>query len=1025
VYSPTPFIRVNRGENISMADNSSRKFKFISPGVFVDEIDNSQLPATPSSVGPLIIGRARKGPANKPVSISSYSSFVQTFGNPVAGNEGGDVWRDGDLNAPTYGPYAAKAWLANSSPITYMRVLGDEEQGVGTEGKAGWELDATTGTPVNQGGAYALVVFPSGSTVAGVSGTVAAQFYCKDSRVLLSGTAVNTASISPAAAGSQLFGLGADLDNIKLVFTGSGYSHTEIVSLNSSKPNFIRRVLNTDPTITNSSITTTGTRTYYQGGNYFLGESFENRLGVSGSSTIGLLGQTVGAATGYMGVILPMVQKTGNSTFTTDQANFRGAARKASTGWFFSQDLGNNPAAYAVDNMQKLFRMEALTAGENFNREVKISISNIKAGQGDYQPYGSFSLLVRDLTDSDNAPVIIERFDNLNLNPASPNYIAAQIGDKYQAYDQTADRNVEYGEFDNQSNYVRVVMNDDVSSGIAETRLLPFGVFGPPKYRGVSFTSGSTVFGNYGDTLFNPTASLGSGARTQIAGGGSTLFGLDGHTNADVNVLIDTSSPGGVGGAFSGSIDFPSVPTRLSSSQGAPRSLKSTYWGAWTGRGFNDTNFSYETVDYLRPRNFEVDGDGASVYNSDLDISQYETANSASSPLVLSWAFTLDDVSGSINAGALSGSAVYLYGNRSRSESVSALYSYTGTLDAGLDRFTTVLAGGTDGYNKVEREPFNNTHALEGKTSSNSYALFSLRKAVNIVSDPEVIQMNAAAIPGVWAPEVTNYLLDTAEDRGDCLAVIDIAKAYTPSAETTDSPATANAANTPSAAATALLGRGINNSYGATYYPWVRIYDNNTNQTLWAPPSVAALGVLSNTDNLQAPWFAPAGFTRGGLSEGAAGIPVLDVSQRLTSDDRDLLYESNINPIAKFPAEGIVVFGQKTLQQTASALDRINVRRLMIYLKREISFIASRLLFGPNSTATWDRFKGQATPLLDSVKAEFGIEDFRLILDESTTTPDLVDRNIIYAKLLVKPTRAVEFFAIDFVVTNSGASFED
>lgn len=263
------------------------------------------------------------------------------------------------------------------------------------------------------------------------------------------------------------------------------------------------------------------------------------------------------------------------------------------------------------------------------------------------------------------------------------------------------------------------------------------------------------------------------------------------------------------------------------------------------------------------------------------------------------------------------------------------------------------------------------------------------------------------------------------EDRADALALIDIPFAYTPDTEDTGSAEARNAANTPTAAANNLASRSINNSYGATYYPWVQIQDTSTNQVLWAPPSVAALGVLSSTDRNQAPWFAPAGLTRGGLSEGAAGIPVLDVSRRLSSDERDTLYETNINPVAKFPAEGIVIFGQKTLQQTASALDRINVRRLMIFLKREISFIASRLLFGPNTEVTWDRFLGQATPLLESVKAQYGIEDFRLILDSSTTTPDLVDRNIIYAKLLVKPTRAVEFFAIDFVVTNSGASFDE
>ena len=191
------------------------------------------------------------------------------------------------------------------------------------------------------------------------------------------------------------------------------------------------------------------------------------------------------------------------------------------------------------------------------------------------------------------------------------------------------------------------------------------------------------------------------------------------------------------------------------------------------------------------------------------------------------------------------------------------------------------------------------------------------------------------------------------------------------------------------------------------------------------PPSVVALGVLSNTDNRQGPWFAPAGFTRGGLTEGAAGVPVLDVSRKYTQDQRDDLYEANINPIAKFPAEGIVVFGQKTLQQTRSALDRINVRRLMIYLKREISFIASRLLFEQNVPATWSNFTSQAIPILEDVQAQFGIDDFKLVLDETTTTPDLVDRNIIYAKLFIKPARSVEYFAIDFIVTRSGASFED
>mgnify|MGYP003671002027 CR=1 FL=1 len=1000
-----------------MAENSSKKFKFISPGVFVDEIDNSQLPASPTEIGPLIIGRSRKGPANKPVSVSSYSDFVQTFGNPVAGNEGGDVWRDGDRNAPTYAAFAAKAWLASNAPLTFMRVLGDQASNAETAGAAGWTLDATAGTPLAQGGSYALVVWPSGTTGTQLTGAVAAQFYCEDSRVVLSGT--EAAEFAPTSArGSTVYQLGTDLNNIKLRFTGSSMAHEETVSLNSNQPNFIRRVLNTDPSITNSSITSTSTQTYYQGGKYFLGETFENRFGaVATGSSLGLLG----AGSSYLGAIVPMVTKTAAATFAQDQADFQGAARKSSTGWFFSQDLGNNPAAYNAKNMQKIFRIEAITAGENFQREVKISISNITAGRGDFQPYGSFSLLVRDLRDTDNNQIILERYDNLNLNPASPQYIAAMIGDKYQEYDKTINRNVDYGEYSNASNYIRVVMNDDIASGIGETRLLPFGVFGPPKYRDVAFSSGSVAWRSaYSSKALLPSVGTGQTfVRTQIAGGGDGEFGLDGHAGTgDNNILLDVAA---VNNAFS--VLFPSVPLRITSEQASPRSLNSTFWGAWTGRAFSNADFDLGFVDYVRPRNYDY-SDGTQ-YNAALDISGYPTAKTGSEGNVISWAFSLDDVRGKLTAGALSGSATYEYGFRAASNSISAEHSYTGTLAAGIDRFTTVLAGGSDGYNKQEREPFNNTSALSGKTETNSYALFSLRKAINIATDPETVQMNAASIPGVWAPEVTNYLVETAQDRGDTLAIIDLQYTYTPSAETNASPATANAGNTPSAAVSALLSRNINNSYAAAYYPWVRIYDSNTNQTLWAPPSIAALGVLSNTDRVQAPWFAPAGFTRGGLSEGAAGIPVLDVSRRLTSDDRDSLYDANINPIAKFPAEGIVIFGQKTLQQTASALDRINVRRLMIYLKREVSFIASRLLFGPNTSATWDRFKGQATPLLDAVQSQYGIESFRLILDETTTTPDLIDRNIIYAKLLVKPTRAVEFFAIDFVVTNSGASFED
>ena len=147
------------------------------------------------------------------------------------------------------------------------------------------------------------------------------------------------------------------------------------------------------------------------------------------------------------------------------------------------------------------------------------------------------------------------------------------------------------------------------------------------------------------------------------------------------------------------------------------------------------------------------------------------------------------------------------------------------------------------------------------------------------------------------------------------------------------------------------------------------------------------------------------------------------MTYRLTADERDRLYERNINPIAKFPNEGIVAFGQKTLQAKMSALDRINVRRLLIYVKRQIRIIANSILFQPNVEATWRQFRRKATAVLSDIQAQFGITDFAVVLDSTTTTPDDVDRNFLYAKIFLQPTRAIEFIQVDFIVTRTGVEF--
>lgn len=338
-----------------------------------------------------------------------------------------------------------------------------------------------------------------------------------------------------------------------------------------------------------------------------------------------------------------------------------------------------------------------------------------------------------------------------------------------------------------------------------------------------------------------------------------------------------------------------------------------------------------------------------------------------------------------------------------------------------VDGFHMPLVGGFDGVNITESDPFNaRVLALDPKSSDN-YAYATVDRAIELVRDAEEIEHNLAAMPGISQPSLTTKLVDVCQARADSLAIIDLPDIYTPVSQLkTDNP---KEGVTPENAAKALVARQINSSYGATYYPWVKIADGD--DQIWVPPSVPALGVMAYTEKRDDVWFAPAGFNRGGLDTGNAGFPVLEASERLLSKDRDTLYEANINPIASFVSEGIVIFGQKTLQSSRSALDRINVRRLLIFVKKEVSRISSNLLFEQNVQATWARFHSQVKRELDSIKVRFGLTDYKVVLDSTTTTADLIDRNVMYAKIFLKPARAIEFIAVDFVITNTGAAYDD
>ena len=1122
------------------------KFKFVSPGVFINEIDESALEPQPAGMGPVIVGRFAKGPSMRPVQVETFAEFSSLFGHPSDGNPGGDVWRTGALTAPTYAAYAVQAWLKNNSPCTVFRLLGEQDDAAETystnspKGQAGWRTKNTLDVGIeNSGGAYGLFVMPDpdkrgaettvdivaanvtlaggetltftdqsgnvysaqidgdvaiadstatkigasgisgdtanlcdsiqnslnqarqygvtatekntadgsalldiqaagegattstiqfvangvpesavgGTLVSGnkvtvaddshavstlpVTGTLAAIWYVEDGAVVLKGTARDGTAREGAGvlirSSDQKFTAKIVKDTYVTTSPNNGVEKSATFNFDKDSDLYIRKVFNTDPSKTNSELVCTdcgGTQEYY-----WLGESFDTAV----QTQLAVTGTAVGASGDFLGVIL------GLSSTSTDWSNHLGSsgqAASAKSGWFFSQDnRGNTSDDFSPKtNTEKLFQLVALDNGAHTNRDIKISIQDVKAPTDKFNKFGTFSLLVRRATDTDNNPVVLERYSGLNLNPTSANFIKRVIGDREYTYDSTNKVIRQHGDYDNKSQYIRVKTSPLVDNAGAEG-LLPFGVYGPVVPKNMWVAHNSTVANmkdDDGSTDLVPWVVGGQG----LAGHLPTGSLVDATTAHSPAVLIRENGDAKINHTLDVRLDWPSTRTRVSSSEGDLVLQTQAYFG-YQSNLEGSRQFDHTNLDLLRA--------GPAGLNQH-DLTSNETD--------YSWVFTLDDVrmSDSDQATTTSPIGVWTSGSRADGRSLTARSGSSGVLDKGFNRFTSPMWGGRDGLDIHESDPFRNNYLADGGVTTN-YAYFSIKKAIDVLSDAEYVEFDTACMPGITNTNLTTALVNACEDRGDALAVIDIPGGYVPKHETN----TVETARVGSVDTTVseLKAMGLNSSYGCAFYPWVQIRDTVNNSILHVPPSVVALGTFSSSQRKSDVWFAPAGFTRGGLSEGSAGIPVIGVRQRVTSRERDKLYDANINPIASFPAEGIVIFGQKTLQVTPSALDRINVRRLLIFLKKRISNIASRILFDQNVQTTWDRFLGKVNPLLDSVKAGFGLTDYKVILDNTTTTDDLIDRNIMYAKIYLKPARAIEFIALDFIITRSGASFDD
>jgi phage tail sheath protein FI len=290
----------------------------------------------------------------------------------------------------------------------------------------------------------------------------------------------------------------------------------------------------------------------------------------------------------------------------------------------------------------------------------------------------------------------------------------------------------------------------------------------------------------------------------------------------------------------------------------------------------------------------------------------------------------------------------------------------------------------------------------ENITTSNiqGFAPADYITAFNLLSNKDEYRFNVLLAPGITLNNsAAAPMIATCEGRGDAIAIVD----------------TMTYGSTVIGATQAAAGQSSN--YAATYWPWVQLFSTKLGKAIWAPASTVMGGVLAFNDQVGFEWFAPAGLNRGGLPN------VLKAERKLSQNDRDVLYNGNVNPLATFPGEGVVVFGQKTLQRKATALDRVNVRRLLISLKDFIGQVGQNLVFEQNTNITRNLFLSQVNPYLDNIVQRQGLYAYRVVMDETNNTADVIDRNQLVGQIYIQPTKTAEFIILNFNVLPTGATF--
>ena len=987
---------------------------FKSAGVSSREIDISQ-PAKTSPVGiPAgIIGTANEGPAFIPLTFGNYSDFTMTFGKT-----------DGEK----FGPIAVNQWLSNAQSVTYMRVLGVGEgkkrnNNTGNVSGAGFVVGDQIIQPdgllknniysVNdsnsvKGRTYFLGCFMSesaGSTIFSSAGIQSSEMSAPILRGVLlapSGVILHLSGNNTPNTDAPTKGISAladlqgsitgslNLSSQEFVMLMNGYNNTDsskktciTASFDMTSPNYFAKVFNTDP----FKIEEEGHLLY---SNY---DIYPDLASVTGSRAI-VAGVYSDVDKTKEDIVFLL---TGSNDRNTDASNyvnyesFEDRFRTASTPWVISQKFGGEA--------KNLFKIHLLSPGKDTSNKFKFSIENLRKPSSLINAYGSFDLLIRDFNDTDGDQRILESFRGINLDPSSDRFVGRAVGDQHVFFNfdavDSSQKIIVDGIHPVRSRYIRVEISDLVADGDISKEALPFGFRGPNHL----VTSG--------ELLSNET---------------------------DTNVFT--------GNSFIKAVIEPPIPYRENISQGSGNQKRvdtKLFWGAQMTRktdaslpnlsGLPDA--SYQSFVKYFP-DYKVTGIKFSAGNNAGEI---DAANSVIDSDRFNYnKFSLENIQIITGSDTIANpdkwsDAIYvrsgiIVNNESNKTRAFKDIDLDKVSNIKFAKFTFFAQGGFDGVNifDEEKSKLSNTAILRevnntenGETVKNP-TISSYRKAIDIMSSKTDVDIQLLAIPGIRHPSATDYAIQKIENRFDAMYIMDIEECKTGGfgngsviTSSIDKPHVSNTVSR-------FKQRGMNTSFAAAYFPDVVIRDPSTKTLVQVPPSVAVLGAYALNDKIAHPWYAPAGFTRGALN--SIEIP----SVKLNRTNLDDLYEADINPIAEFPGIGITIWGQKTLQANNTALDRINVRRLLIDIRRKVKNIANTLLFEPNRAETLEKFTSLVNPILQKVQEQQGIDKYKAVIDTSTTTQSDIENNTIRGKIYLQPTRSIEFVALDFVVTNAGSN---